>query len=142
MKPELYRVVFDNSAVNLKTRPMSVDLDGDQLSPLTEIMTDFEERGFKLVAVEQVALHPDVDMDNSKRWMANLEVTVVLTSEDTANVPQQFSVLPDSLSGLKVILDKVAPTLGLPDLGFSDSWVDLSIDQADDLSEEPASPKI
>jgi hypothetical protein len=142
MEPEFYRVKFDDSAVNLKTRPMAVELEGEQLASITQIITGYKEDGLELVAVEQVTLNPDVDMDDSRKWMANLDVTVIVSANDATTLLQPYGVLPDSLGSLKQLLEKVAPTLGMPKLNFSGEWIVASIDIAKDFTEEPAAPKM
>jgi hypothetical protein len=142
MESEFYRVTFDDSAVNLKTRPMAVALESEQLTSITQIMTGYNEGGLELIAVEEVSLNPDFDMEDSRKWMANLDVTVIVSAKDATTLLQPFEALPDGLGGLKQLLDKGAPTLGMPKLNFSGEWVVTSIDIAKDFTEEPATPKM
>lgn len=143
MTEQFYRVTFDDSAVKLKTKPTATELEANQLSSLMQLLSAHQEKGIQLVAIEKVAVAPDYDMDDSTKWMANLDITMIVKMDDAAAKHfNAYSLLPENFEVLTQFLNKVVANIGLQKLKYSGEWVVIDIEIASDFAEEPAAPKL
>lgn len=139
----LYRITFDDSATKLKTRPNEVSLSDDQLHLIMQSLPSPQQGDLQVVGIESATLSPDFDMDDSRKWMANLSVTLVIdTDEVTANLLRPYELLPGNLPAIKQLLRRVSELPEMPNLKYSGDWVLTEIEIAQDFTKEPPTPKV
>jgi hypothetical protein len=143
MTSQLYRITFDDSAVKLNKRPKELELDSDQLLPITQSLPTDDQGGIQFVAVETVGLSPDFDMDDSSKWMANLDVTLILSIDDAlVELPRPYDLVTDKMGVIKQLLRATTGALELPDLAFSGEWVVTDIEFAHDHTAGLSAPTL
>jgi hypothetical protein len=142
MEKQFYRITIGDSAVKLRAKPQNIEFTAEQLAQLNEALPAAEALGLQIISFETVTRESDFDMDDSRKWMASLDATLIISSDETtANLLKPYSVIADELKLVTNLLDEVARSLPGPKLGYSGEWVVAEIAPAPDYEPASAAPK-
>ncbi len=142
MEKQFYRVTVGDSAVNLKTKPENYVLSEGHLTQLNEALPSDDALGLQITSIEKVTRESDFDMDDSRKWMVNLDVTLVINSDEaTISLLKPYQVVSDQLNVVTSLLDRIAKILPGSKLNYSGEWVVSEFEPASDYEPASAAPK-
>lgn len=137
------RLTLDDVARHKDQRD-NVELDVEQITNLNESLSELAEGEIKVVAIENVARVCDVDLENSRRWQSNVEITcVVSVPADKVGEFRAYQSIPELAQPLIAVSNRIVEVVKDPDMTFSGDWVIGECAPVSDfIAETAATPKM